>query len=173
MSANIIIKKKYLAVSQPDGFVDGDVVRTRTFRKTATVDGTVNAGDTFTSSDYLAVAKLPKGFVVEGFVADVIKANGSSSTLTVSAAKNASIASESANNFDSSDLVTLGTVSLGSTGQTFAEVLATGEVASTTATLTTAKWVAGDSDYIVFKASADVDAEFVVRLFGRWLPPEV
>lgn len=172
MSANIIIKKKYLEAPKADGYVDESVVRTRVFRKTATVDGTVNPGDTFTSSDYLAVAQLPKGFVVEGFVADVIKANGSSSTLTVSAAKNASIESEASNNFDSSDLVTLGTVSLGSAGQSFAEVLATGEVASTTATLTTSKWVAGANDYIVFKASANVDAEFVVRLFGRWLPPE-
>lgn len=169
MSANIIIKKKYIALAQPDGYVDGDIVRSRVFRKTATVDGTVNAGDTFTSSEYLAAMKLPQGFVPEGFVVDVVKANASASTLTVYAAKNASIDSESANNYDSSDLVSLGTAALGATGQKFAEVLPTINDSANVS----AKFVAGASDYIVLKASAEVDAEFLVRVFGRWLPPEV
>ena len=173
MSANIIIKKRMLnADAVADGYVDEGIVR-RLFRKTATVDGTVNAGDTFTSSEYIAALKLPKGFFVEGACVDVLKANGSSSTLTVSAAKNASIASESSNNYDSADLVSLCSATLGTVGQYVGEALPTISVASTVGTPTSTKFIADGNDYIVLKASADVDAEFVLRVFGRWLAPEL
>ena len=177
MANNIIIKKKYLQAGQPDGYVDGDIVRTRVFRQTATVDGTVNAGDTIGTSDYMAAAKIPQGFIVEGYVVDVVKASSGSPTLSLYLAKNATgIDNESANNYDTSGSgwVTLGTgVAMSTAGQKFGEVLATGTVDSTVATLTTAKSIAGANDYLVLNAgTATIDAEFVVRLFGRWLPPE-
>jgi hypothetical protein len=170
MSANIIIKKKFIVEGQPDGFSDADIVRTRLFRQTATFEGTLNEGDTFTSSDYLAAAKIPEGFVPEGIVVNVRKANASSSTLTVYAAKTATdIGDESSNNYDSGDLVSLGTAALASAGKTYAEILPSIAVASTVGTPTSGKWIAGKDDYLVLKASADVDAEFEVALLGTWV----
>ena len=37
------LSTKYLRVGQPDGYTGQNVVRSRLFRKTATVDGTVNS----------------------------------------------------------------------------------------------------------------------------------
>lgn len=177
MAADITLKKKFIVEGQPDGFSDADVVRTRLFRQTFVNEGTVNEGDTFTSSEYLAAAKIPEGFIPEGVVVNVVKANASSSTLTVYAAKNATgIDNESAYNYEASDLVTLGTAALASAGKTYADIkpsATSSAVASgggtPTITVASGKWLAGKNDYLVLKASADVDAEFEVALVGTWV----
>lgn len=172
MAANIILKTKYLVAGQPDGFCDADIVRTRRFRKTATNFGTVNEGDTFTSSDYLAAAKIPAGFIPSHVVVNVIKANASGD-LTVYAAKSATaIATQTANNYDSSDLVSLATADLDAVGKTYKELLPTIAVASTVGTPTSTKWLAGNDDYLVLKADAAVDAEFEVLLVGDFVTLE-
>lgn len=156
------LSTKYLRVGQPDGYTGQNVARSRLFRKTATVDGTVNAGDTFASGEYLAAIKIPEGFIPSGIVVNVIKANDSGD-LSVYAAKNPTSMA-----YNTSTDVTFGTVDLDVAGKTYLELVPTGTVASTTATLTSKRWLAGDNAYVYIAADAAVDAEFELLLLGDW-----
>lgn len=156
------LSSRYLRVGQPDGYTGQNVVRSRLFRKTATVDGTVNAGDTLASGEYVAAMKIPEGFIPSGVVVNVIKANASGD-LTVYAAKNAT-----AMGYDTGSDVSFGSVNLDAAGKTYLELVPTGAVESTTATLTSKRWLAGDNAYVYIVADAAVDAEFELLLLGDW-----
>lgn len=163
------LSTKYLRVGQPDGYTGQNVVRSRLFRKTATVDGTINAGDTLASGEYVAAMKIPEGFIPSGVVVNVIKANASGD-LSVYAAKN-----PTAMAYNTSSDVSFGSADLDAVGKTYLELVA-GSTSSAvpdgggtpTITTTSKRWLAGDNAYVYIAADAAVDAEFELLLLGDW-----
>lgn len=75
----------YKKAAALDGWTDQSCVRSRMFKKTKVVGGSNNPGDVLNSGTEYELIDLPRGFIPEYVVVNVLEANAASATLTVKA----------------------------------------------------------------------------------------
>ena len=144
-----ILDDRYVVEGQPDGTTDCDVVRSRVFKQTYTLDGTTNEGDTLASGINYAVAKFPKGFVPQTAIVNVLRKNASAVNVTINVAKDVAV-------LDSATIA-------GINGNTSTAPI--GAVGTSLVTVAT-PWVTGENDYLVLTPAGAIDAKFEVVVTG-------
>ena len=153
------LNTQYIYSGNPDGTEYGSVVRSRLFAQSVTVDNYVNPGDTLATSTNYALCKFPKNFIPRYAIVNVLKANVTTSTLTVSVAKNVTSLTDAtitAVNGTSS------TAALATAGQTLIAF-------ATASSAGTAPWLTGENDYLVASVATNAaDAQFEVVVVGDW-----
>lgn len=166
--ANITVDPKYIRLAQPDGWTDADAVRSRLFRQTATVDGTVNAGDTLAASTSYALAKLPSGFVPRYAIVNVVKADGGSGSITLKVSKGATGLDGAKSAVTYADTYTKTITAAASSAVSLATAAKTLVPFAVVSDVGLDPFVAGASDYLVATCTAAADAEFEVVVVGDW-----